>query len=259
MQAVNRDILELLRELLVARLLPVQPGSSSTISVASEWYAEQDLLFLLRQYLRSYKEIPGSPEGSLPLLIASLEALYKMQPAVVSAHSKPQNNEASLQAAAPHSAPSAPVSPKHVSEAPVTASNTLQKAVSASVPANAPVEQASSHVNETFTLDEQKVRESWPDVCNKLKDINGPLGTLVRNSPICAIYGNSISIGVKYLFHKEQLESTKNRQLIAQTVSAFFGGPVRVSAQFVEREESNASAGEILTDALKIFGGELVE
>ncbi len=257
MQAVNRDILELLRELLVARLMPMRPEFPTDVATASEWYTEQDLLFLLRQYLRSYKEIPGSPEGSLPLLIASLEALYKIQPSASSGGrvGKSQNSEPGPEA---HPATRPSAAPNLVPEIPVPAPSAPQKAVAASVLRNTMVERVAT-VDETFTLDGQKVRESWSDVCNKLKDINGPLGTLVRNSPICSIEGNSIAIGVKYLFHKEQLESTKNKQLIAQTVSAFFGGPVRVSAQFIEREESSASTGEILTDALKIFGGELVE
>lgn len=262
MQAVNRDVLELLRELLVARLAPQKAGLPTELVQASGWFMEQDLLFLLRQFLRSYKEIPGSPEGSLPLLIASLEALYKIQQpskqitgTVVDKRVEP---EPVLRAAkSMSSVPGEDVAPRQVATSVPPQASTLPKA---STTQTAQVAAPNASVPaEGFTLDEQQVRELWPEVCNKLKDVNGPLGTLVRNSPICSIEGNCISIGVKYLFHKEQLESTKNKMLISQTVSAALGGPVRVIAQFVEREEADASVGETLSVALQVFGGELIE
>lgn len=259
MQAVNRDLLELLRELLVARLtgktvleLGEYPGEYSTLS-------ETDLLFLIRQYLRSYKEISGSPDASLPLLIASLEGAYKMHP--LPKTSAPEQSSAPAQSKVAPQSVVAPISPN--ANAPLKAAVSEPVSIKAETSREAvdsiPLATQKASTDSSFTLNEQHVRDAWPDACNKLKEANGPLGTLVRNSPICAVEGNSISIGVKYLFHKEKLESVKNRQLISQSLSEFFGGPVRVMAQFIEREEENGSVGDTLNSALKIFGGELVE
>lgn len=259
MQAVNRDLLELLRELLVARLTGRAIVELQDYAGEYNNLSETDLLFLIRQYLRSYKEISGSPDGSLPLLIASLEGAYKMHAPLKAPTS--EIRAAPVEQTLPQQSAPAPtsMSASHVVSAAAHGSLPTKGESHSVTPGSAVPLQQTSVLDSPFILNEQQVRDAWPDACNKLKDVNGPLGTLVRNSPICVVEGNSISIGVKYLFHKEKLESVKNKQLISQSLSEFFGGPVRVIAQFIERDESSGSVGETLSDALKIFGGELVE
>jgi hypothetical protein len=199
-------------------------------------------VFLIRQYLRAYKEVAQSPEQYLPFFLASVEAVQKLsgQAAVPQA---PPVGISQKNAPAPGAVATAGVK-KNSSEPPVVA-----KASTVAAPIPPPV----------GVVDESVVREAWPALCDKVREVNGPLGTLVRNSPITAVEDGTIVLGVKYLFHKEQLESTKNRQLIASAITELIGAPVRIAAQFMEREEVVQNPAETISDALRIFGGELVE
>jgi DNA polymerase-3 subunit gamma/tau len=240
MQAVNRDILEVLRELLVVRLTSKKDISADLV-LAADWFGENDLIFLIRQFLRSYKDLSSTPEPSLPLLVVSIEAALR---SVATVPPLPQQGATQ----SPVSTPQAPAK-QELAQA--------QKPTVSSVERFAAAPQKDPQV--VASIDPSVVSARWGEVCDRLKDINGPLATLVRNSPICAVTEGGISLGVKYLFHKEQLESTKNRQLISDSIAAIFGTPMRVTAQFVEREESSTNPVVALSDALKIFGGELVE
>ena len=241
MVAVNRDLLLYIRELLETRL---RGGGGD--------FSEPELLFLLRQFMRSYKELAATPDPTLPLLVAALEATVKFAPVQVVAKAAPT---APVATTAPtvasldtHAAPKL----EQKSEAPPTVPVTAPSAVH--IVAEVPVSTVGA-----AALQESVVRERWPEVCDKLKDINGPLATLIKDSPIVSVEGDLIVLGVKYLFHKERLESAKNRLMIAEVAQAIFGTTVRVGATFVEREEADVPVAEVLGDALKIFGGELVE
>lgn len=227
--AVNRDLLQLLREELETRL---HTGSGSL--------TESELVYLIRQFMRSYKEIGQSPDPFLPLLIAAVEACDKCKAPSTSSSVRPAPTVESVVHAAPVAAE------PQVVPTPVAVVDPVSVA--------APLEPAA------VSVDEEQVRAQWHEVCRKVKEVNGPLATLLKNSPITQVGGGAVVVGVKYLFHKEQIESTKSRAVIADAVQAVFGGPVRVVAEFVAPEEGPvAPVTAVLGDALKIFGGELVE
>lgn len=240
--AVNRDALELLRVILNIQLRA--HTGTGRLAEAASWFSEQDILFVMRQFLRAYKEAGATPRAELPLLIASLEAALKFQAKAPSV-------------AAPASAVSTPQKGRdQVVQAttPVVQAPTVSSRAFAPVAAEKPVAHATS-----ITLNRAQVDELWHEVAHQLKELNGPLSTLLRNSPICEVEENCITVGVKYLFHKEQLESVKNRQLLGGILEKVFGGPVRVRAQFIEKTEEPVSTAQALSDALKVFSGELVE
>lgn len=240
MLGVNRDLLELLRSLLTAKLVQtVDNHLELELVEPRSWFSENELLFLIRQFLRSYKDITTSPEPSLPLLVASLEAGMKFrEPNVI--------EKSQVRVIAPGLTPVKVEAKMEINKDPelepkIQIIDTAVASTSAQI------------------LDETKVRELWPDVCNHLKDLNSPLATLVRNSPICEVSGQKVILGVKYLFHKEQLESLKSRQLISESAFKVLGVPVVALGRFIPQEETTADSAETLTDALRIFGGELVE
>jgi DNA polymerase-3 subunit gamma/tau len=75
-QAVVRDLLELLRDLLELRVTGT--SAARELTEANGWFSETDLVFLIRQYLRAYKEVAQSPEQYLPFFLASVEAVQKL-------------------------------------------------------------------------------------------------------------------------------------------------------------------------------------
>jgi hypothetical protein len=70
-----------------------------------------------------------------------------------------------------------------------------------------------------------------------------------------------VVLSVKYLFHKEHLESAKNISLITQVMSEVSGKQLGLRAELQKRQvaETLPDHGAALADALKVFGGELVE
>ncbi len=104
-----------------------------------------------------------------------------------------------------------------------------------------------------------KIKSAWGDVCRFVKEVNGPLATLLKNSPLLQVQSGAATVGVRYLFHKEQLESAKSRVIIAEAAVKACGSRIRIVAEFTPQEEQALPVTEVLGDALKIFGGELVE
>lgn len=231
MAAVNRDLLHLLRVMLEERL---RGGTGDT--------TEAELTFLIRQFMRSYKEISQSPDPVLPLLVAAVEACERRRGQVAAAQ-------------VPGVASAVPA----VSAAPV---RTQPPAVAAAAPTAAglsTVPQSTEEVPSGSTLSAEQIQNVWGDVCRFVKEVNGPLATLLKNSPIIQAEQGVVTVGVKYLFHKEQLESVKSRALIGDAAAKACGVRVRVVAAFVPQEEEVVPVAEALGSALKIFGGELVE
>jgi hypothetical protein len=94
-----------------------------------------------------------------------------------------------------------------------------------------------------------------------VKAVNSPLATLVKNSPFQNVDNSTITIGVKYLFHKEHLESKKNYALLTGFIKDLCGKNVRLSVKIVKQDDEPVytHSMDAIGDALKVFGGELVE
>lgn len=231
MLAVNRDMLQLLRQLLEDRLR----GNGGACT-------EAELTFLIRQFMRSYKEIPQSPDPVLPLLVAAVEACEKR-------HSRQVPPPAAVQPVEPTlHAPAVSVAPTVAAPTPVPAPHPVAESSAMAAASSPPSDISPEHIAQV-----------WGDVCRFVKDVNGPLATLLKNSPIVQTEAGVVTVRVKYLFHKEQLESTKSRAVIADAAEKACGARIRVVADFAPQEEQVVPVTEVLGDALKIFGGELVE
>jgi hypothetical protein len=125
-----------------------------------------------------------------------------------------------------------------------------------------PSQDASISTNSNVVLTEDQVKAWWPELIGEVRKFNSPLATLLKNAPISKVEGNRVSVSVKYLFHKEQLESAKMRTLINTYLSKQAGGEV-VFGAVVDKNlpvsERLTDTAMVVSDALKIFGGELVE
>ncbi len=243
---VNRDILEFLRQLVVCKLTKVLPQdhdsqSNKAIGDLVGIFSESELLYLMRQFLRSYKELAFAPSMELPLLVASLEAALKFSGKVVGSSAGVIQSSGPVKAETERRLDSSVLNIKPTQ---VLSSSILQK-----------TEQTQADASVTL----EDVQLVWGNVCGELKEINGPLATLVRNSPVLGVEKGMVLLGVKYLFHKEQLESTKNRQHVTTVLTKLLGKRVGLRAEFVAKETEEVAPEHALTEALRIFGGELVE
>ncbi len=246
--AFNRDILEYVRKLLVRKIagakaiIDLLPADLKILDEQSASATPMELMHITRLFLRSYKDIAGAPTPDLPLLLAAMEGALK-------GHTGGKTH-APESISAPISAPVA--GPKlAVDHHAVETAELLTESPSTGdtiIP-----------TSDTITLEE--ITLAWPAVIDKIRIINSPLATLVKNSPLQSTTDGSVAITVKYLFHKEHLESKKHYSLLANAIMEATGKRVRVAVNLVkESEEVQLTQGlDAISDALKVFGGELVE
>lgn len=251
----NKNLLEYLRLMLVAKVTNAVPVNAlldeqqhAPLQTSADRMSMPQLLFVIRLFLRSYKEIGQSPSPELPLLLASVEA---------SLH----GTVATAQAPATV-AKSAPVKVEAPQNKPAGSTNVVQTVIEIPAEVAAPI--ATATVNDSdveVEITHEQVVAWWPDVVTRIKTINSPLATLLKNSPLQDTVGSKVTIGVKYLFHKEHLENTKNIGLILETLRSVSGQPLTFRAVIAKEKDEPALAQTVdaLGDAIKIFGGELVE
>jgi len=176
------------------------------------------IIFLIKLLLKAYKDAPYSPETSLPLMLVSIEAAEHF---------------------------------KNTSASTTTPIGQLFNSAESFEPQK-------KNPRTQVSIDETKIRTVWDEVLDKMKSLNGPLATLLKNSPLLGVEQGSLTLGVKYLFHKEHLESTKNSQIISGVIAEVYGEPLAVHAKII-KEEKNDENKVAAVDALSVFGGEIIE
>lgn len=235
----NRDFLEYLRKALVFSAAGGATGSKleegrqeKLRGLAAASGGIGNIIYIIRLFLKSYKDLGGSPDPSVPLLIAALEAAGKY--------------------GRPAAAVRSPV--EKAREAAADAGTENAEAESKSVSESAP--QAAAYDE----MPAGQLVEFWPKIISRVKNINSPLANLMRSCHLRQDGGGMLVLGVKFLFHKQSLEQQKNRQLILDSVREICGKNLGLRAEVVKEEKrEQQSPAAALGEALQIFGGELVE
>lgn len=253
---LNRSILEYLREILNAKLTGQMNSHKDDVvfNTHVQSLSVQKLLFVVRLFLRSYKELSEAPSPDLPLLLASVEAaLHDVEPKTThhqqSQHIQPLSAE-------PLSAES---DLGHTTSSDATEDSDATKDSDTVMASSAVVGKQTNNGNIDVTIEEIKLW--WPDVINRIRAKNSPIATLLKNSPVTEVLNGRITVAVKYLFHKEHLDNKKHNALITETISAVSGKNLvlRSVIRTDIKVSSIAQTVDSINDALKVFGGELVE
>ncbi|MBL8030093.1 MAG: DNA polymerase III subunit gamma/tau [Candidatus Doudnabacteria bacterium] len=221
----NKDFLEFARKLLVSKLIKEEFLESKFAELEVN-----DLIFIIRLFLKSFKDIQISPSPDIPLLLASIEA--------------------SMKKAAPVSHP--PVVAKEIRKEQETAKVVEPEAqLEVRSPQLSVIDSSGS---ESLTVDEVLV--FWPDVLEKIREINGPLGSMLKIATLSGAENGRIAIQVKYLFDQKTIE--KNSNLILKTIKEVSGKNLGISAKLYAAKHEDSPALSI-NDALQVFGGEVIE
>jgi DNA polymerase III subunit gamma/tau len=247
MSLYTKALLEYARQLLVFKVSQQQvvAGTGQADQTALQLRAGQvtvaELLRLMRLLLRSLKEAEYAPSPDMALLLACVEAA-----------AKPESGTAKLP------------DPRPVMSNPASSivTPTRPPAVSSvSTPVSEPVVVAAGAAPQQYdTMSFEDALAVWPAVATKLKTVNSPLATLVRQCPVVAVADGNICIQVRYIFHKEHLESTKIHALLTQTIQEATGKNLGLTVTLAKVEPvGSADVAEAVGDALKVFGGELVQ
>ncbi len=243
----NRGILEYLRQVLITKLTGKAglPDQKEALEAHSAKFTVPELMRVIRLFLRSYKEIGQAPSAELPLLLASVEA--------------------SLGSGGPAPAPAPAVIPAPIklAQKPVEPTLVVTEQVAA---VTTPIPEPELVMSGDFDHDvtREQAQAWWPQVAQHIKTINSPLSTLLKNSPIHSVANGVITIGVKYLFHKENLDAHKNSMLVQETIMKVSGKHLLFKTTIdkaipAAEEPEMAHTVDALSDALTIFGGELIE
>ncbi len=236
----NRSILIYLRHLLSAKLTGTVPAELKD----DAGFAEQvnniqlpQLLFTVRLFLRSYKELGYAPSPELPLLLASIEASMQGQGS--------GSEVVAMQTQKPQSAPAKTVEP----------TKSVEKVVAVT---QEPAVLDTQDAPDSVSMEE--LQSWWPEVINRVKIHNSPIATLLKNSPVTEVENGRVTVAVKYLFHKEHLDNKKHSQLVVQAINDVSGKNLQFKSIIKNNSlEPITNTVDALSDALKVFGGELVE
>lgn len=241
----NRDFLEYLRKILIIKITGqpnVETADEGYLSKSKTFAAvlpEGDIIHITRLFLRSLKEQALAPSPDLPVLLAAVEAAMRK----ANGNPKKAGESPAAEQAVIANTASRPVSQPKI--------EVLQSAVSL---AETP-EEAVNPVD----LSKEALLENWPKVIDALKEINGPLAHLLKSSPVEGLRGGRVAVGVKYKFHKQNLEHSKNQEVIRKILKQIYGFDMALVGEVRASEEDGLSPAPALSEALKVFGGELIE
>jgi DNA polymerase-3 subunit gamma/tau len=242
---LNRDFLEYLRKVLVFKVtggggdFNFDQGHAAKLKELADQFSINEIIFAIRLFLKSYKDLSGASSAEIPLLLAALEASLKKSPGSPASAVRPRAGESQ-------------------DGHPGTSGSLIQETAGVSKPQ--PQIQESviiEEAGEVMTLPE--VRVVWPKVIEKIRDINSPLASLLRNGELLDVLGSKIILSVKFLFNKQNLEHPKNFSLICTTFEQVAGKRMSVSAQVIKPDAPQQDSSQALTQALQVFGGELID
>lgn len=234
----TRDFLDFQRKLLIAKLSQGQITDNEEIVKVSGQVALPNLIYFIRLFLKAYKEIHESPNPAIPLLIASVDAALKQQAGTPA---------------------SGKVTPKPI-RAPVLEQVQVTLKTEEIISQGEVLEsreEVGSFGPEVFST----IKDRWMEIADNIRSINSPLANLVKNVQLCGMEGNVVVVGVKFLIHKQSLENVKNFNIINAELGKVTGARTSFRVKVIKDEASaeGFSPTHALTDAIKIFGGELVD
>jgi DNA polymerase-3 subunit gamma/tau len=95
----------------------------------------------------------------------------------------------------------------------------------------------------------EKVHEKWKEVLKKSKDLNHSITALLKSGKPVGLEGKCLVFEVSYPFHKERLESHKNRGLIEDLLGDIYGVGLKVRCTLCkEKPKSKYKDFGVLTD-----------
>jgi len=102
---------------------------------------------------------------------------------------------------------------------------------------------------EKIDLTMEQVEEKWKEVLKKSKDLNHSITALLKSGKPVGLEGRFLVFEVSYPFHKERLESHKNRELIDNLLEEIYGVGLKVKCTLCkEKPKAKYRDPNVLTD-----------
>lgn len=118
-------------------------------------------------------------------------------------------------------------------------------------------------------IDISIVREKWAAILNTAKGLNASLSLALSTARPITTEGATITIAVKYPFHKERLDERANQLTLANAFDSILGSKIKLAIVLEEAatspneaREANAANEAVLsplvTQAMELLGGKLI-
>jgi DNA polymerase-3 subunit gamma/tau len=140
---------------------------------------------------------------------------------------------------------------KHESKSDKATSSALAQ-ISEAVAANVEAEPKKTRKDkvEFINISLEEFQGKWTDLCSQAAKINNSVSALLRSSKLINIEGKFLVLEVSYSFHKERIESSRNRKLIEDVLKEVFSHDLSVKCVVSEVKKPRLKSGEVgvLTD-----------
>lgn len=239
----NKDLLDYLRKVLLVSLggnlsALFDQNQMKNLSRHSKEIKPNQLLFIIRLFLRANKDFQISPNSELPVEIAAAEACLGAQTAQASA---PVSTPPQIQPA-----PSPMMSVKKVQ----TSSEPSSPAVSSFLPTVE--EEGDLDTNGIRLVSYQEVLLAWPELMQKLRVVASTLLAVMKNAQVKSVDENLVVIAFSYKFHKDSMDSRKSKDAFLGVLNEHFKTKFRL-ATILEKLEP-AENSDTSSIALEVFG-----
>jgi DNA polymerase III subunit gamma/tau len=277
-----RDVVEMLRRLLVVKVAPAAPPAELTPAEAQELAAVaepatvDDLVYLLRVLLESQAEMRRSPYPRVELEIAAVRATRRPQPQAIETliarveeaerrvragggggvvPSRPQSAQTSLlPPVTGGSAPASPLTPPLSAKGKGSSDTLAPDRGSAN-----PLAPQGRGQGEGVAAPANDLAEAWQRVVAAVLARKALLGSVLQHATPIAVRDGALAINmVASRFHQELLADRANRELIHQAIVEHVPGARRLDLSAEAAPSSGPAAHPAVQAALAAFGAEVV-
>lgn len=213
----------------------------------------ENFMGILNIFVKALDDLRKFPLPQMALELAALEAVAELEGNFLAGDSKSVSDTAKLLKKEEKS-----IKDKHIdiakkeNEVGDNKNDSLTETVS---------EKKEKTPHSELTID--SIKNHWDDVLKEVKPYNNSLFAFLGASLPRELENNILIVAVKYNFHKERLEETKNRLVIEGALEKVFGKKMKL--KFILDQNLSLSqrisegAKDLVSSALKIFGGKIVE
>ncbi|HKZ03886.1 MAG TPA: DNA polymerase III subunit gamma/tau [Methylomirabilota bacterium] len=269
----TRDVVEMLRRLLVVKVAPASPPAELTPAEVAELEAlaeapsVDELVYCLRVLLEAQAELPRSPYPRVEVEMAAVRATRRPQPQAIEAlisrveeaerrlraaggggvvPARPQSTQGSLLPGG--GAPPAPAPPRPRFSGP----EGERSSASAPSPAAPPVSAAPP-------APATDLGGAWQRVVTAVLAKKALLGSVLQHATPIAVRDGALAVNlVASRFHQELLADRANRELVNQAVAEHVAGARRLEISAESAPAAGAAAHPAVQAARAAFDAEVV-
>jgi DNA polymerase-3 subunit gamma/tau len=248
----------------------------------AEGHTPQEIVFILDCYSEIIGKIKSSFIPQLPLEIATVKAIKEIKMQILE---NTPTEKPILESPTPinYYTPKIselPTKNQEIKEVsiPIAEQPTqikTEKTAKETTTENMPAEVSLPNVPTDFSISDAK--KNWGAICAEIISKNHSLATILPSTTIASLKGSTITIATKFPFHKDKLKEVVNQLTVENAFAKILGFAIRISPVTMEEigikapspilnnnpsekiEEKPSETSSLLSDAMGIMGGSIVE